>query len=110
MTSSPPADATEEQKKYYPYNPINDEAMIKDGKLPDGLMRLKNKIVGYSSDTGEIRLENAYKNGANATNIPLVPENGWAYVLFEYDSVNKIYKEVPPEPYQDTPNKNPYEK
>lgn len=94
--AEPAADATEEEKKYQPYNPANDKEMQKEGKLPAGLVRLKNKIVGYSSDTGEIRLEQAYENTEEeaAENKPLVPENGWVYVLFEYDNIDKIYKEV----------------
>lgn len=46
------------------------------------------KIYGYSSDTGEIRVQEAYGN----KNDP-IPVNGNYYRIFEYDMVNKIYKE-----------------
>lgn len=46
------------------------------------------KIYGYSSDTGEIRVQEAYGD----ENDP-VPVNGNYYRIFEYDIVNKTYTE-----------------
>ena len=46
------------------------------------------KIYGYSSDTGEIRVQEAYGD----ENDP-VPVNGNYYRIFEYDMVNKTYTE-----------------
>lgn len=46
------------------------------------------KIFGYSSDTGEIRVQEAYGD----ENDP-VPVNGNYYRIFEYDMVNKTYTE-----------------
>ena len=43
------------------------------------------KIIGYSSDTGEIRVEEPFKQ---------VPVNGNAYLLFERDRTNDTYKEI----------------
>jgi hypothetical protein len=45
------------------------------------------KIIGYSSDTGEIRVGQSYVTE---------PENGYAYLIFEYDSVNKVFNEIEP--------------
>ena len=42
------------------------------------------KIYGYSSDTGEIRVRDPFDP---------VPINGNYYRIFEYDSINKTYKE-----------------
>lgn len=42
------------------------------------------KIYGYSSDTGEIRVRDPFDP---------VPINGNYYRIFEYDIVNKVYKE-----------------
>lgn len=43
------------------------------------------KIVGYSSDTGEIRVEEPFKQ---------VPVNGNAYLLFKRDRTNNTYTEI----------------
>ena len=43
------------------------------------------KIIGYSSETGEIRVQVAFNK---------IPENGNAYLLFEYDRIDEVYTEV----------------
>ena len=43
------------------------------------------KIIGYSSETGEIRVQVAFDK---------IPENGNAYLLFEYDRIDEVYTEV----------------
>lgn len=45
------------------------------------------KIVGYSSDTGEVRVMDAFE---------YAPTNGMVYRLFEYDSSTNFYKEIEP--------------
>ena len=45
------------------------------------------KIVGYSSDTGEVRVMDAFE---------YAPTNGMVYRLFEYDSSANSYKEIEP--------------
>lgn len=53
----------------------------------ENMFGVPQKIIGYSSDTGEIRLGKAYS---------VEPENGYAYLIFEYDGIDKICKEVTP--------------
>lgn len=43
------------------------------------------KIIGYSVDTGEVRVQESFKE---------IPQNGNAYLLFEKDNVNNTYKEI----------------
>lgn len=50
------------------------------------------KIVGYSSDTGEIRIMDSFA---------VAPENGQYYRLFEYDTLEKRYKPVDDEISED---------
>lgn len=45
------------------------------------------KVLGYSSDTGEIRVGKSYTTE---------PVNGYAYLIFEYDAVYKTVKEITP--------------
>lgn len=43
------------------------------------------RIIGYSSDTGEIRVQEPFKK---------IPVNGNAYLIYEYDRVEKVYTEI----------------
>lgn len=43
------------------------------------------RIVGYSSDTGEIRVQEPFEK---------IPVNGNAYLIYEYDRVEKTYTEI----------------
>lgn len=43
------------------------------------------RIIGYSEETGEIRVQVPFEK---------IPENGNAYLLFEYDRVNEEYTEI----------------
>lgn len=60
----------------------------------EGIVGVAKKIIGYSSDTGEIRLAEAFDKEVG------VPKNGYGYLIFEYDSVDKICKEVLPQTKQ----------
>jgi hypothetical protein len=53
----------------------------------DDMFGTPQKIIGYSSDTGEVRLGQSY---------PTEPTNGQAYLIFEYDSVSKVFNELTP--------------
>ena len=43
------------------------------------------RIIGYSSDTGEIRVQEPFEK---------IPVNGNAYLIYEYDRVEKTYTEI----------------
>ena len=68
----------------------------------DGLIHKPQKIIGYSSDTGEVRLGQSYSTQ---------PINGQAYMIFEYDPVGKVCNEIIPTIENDadqTIKDNPY--
>ena len=55
--------------------------------IAENIFGTPQKVIGYSSDTGEIRLGKSYL---------VEPENGYAYLIFEYDSINKVCTEISP--------------
>ena len=57
------------------------------------LIESRRKIVGYSNDTGEIRVQQPFS---------AIPQNGDTYKIYEYDLVNKEYKEIV---FEDVSNK-----
>lgn len=69
---------------------ISGDADPEDDTTPhtaENIFGTPQKIIGYSSDTGEIRLGKSYS---------VEPENGYAYLIFEYDGIDKVCKEVTP--------------
>ena len=57
------------------------------------LIESRRKIVGYSNDTGEIRVQQPFS---------AIPQNGDTYKIYEYDLVGKEYKEIV---FEDVSNK-----
>ena len=85
-----PNDAIEQSYYIMLYNSQSQAQQAHNaGDTPDKMTvtprETARRIIGYSEDTGEIRVQVPFNK---------IPENGNAYLLFEYDRVNEEYNEV----------------